>query len=78
MKLVEPWRDYQRALAQHGDTQYTHDLLFDLLDAIRVSLLQPEKLDFVFERLHREAWPDAAHRPPRMHIGELECSILED
>ena len=78
MKLVELWRDYQLALAQHGDTEYTHALLFDLLTAIRVSLLQPEKLEFVFERLHERAWPDAARRPPRLHIGELECSILED
>jgi hypothetical protein len=34
MKLVELWRDYQLALAEHGDTEYTHALLFDLLTAI--------------------------------------------
>ena len=78
MKVVELWRDYQLALAKYGDTEYTHGLLFDLLKAICVSLLQPAKLEFVFERLHDRAWLDAARHPPRLHIGELECSILED
>ena len=77
MKLVEQWREYQLALAKHGDTSYTSDLLYDLMRGLRISLLQSEKLEFALEHLHRAAWPDAARRPARLHIGELECSILE-
>ena len=65
-KPVELYSSYQEGLARWSDTDHTRDLFFDVMDAIGISLLEPEKLERALERLH-----DQAYRPARLHTGQL-------
>jgi hypothetical protein len=75
---VEIYRDWQCALARHGDTHVAAEFLSELAHAIETNpWCDVEGFQAVLERLHRVAFPDAATRPHRLSGGE-DCDVLED
>ena len=76
--VIELYRDWQSALRDYGCTHVATDAFFELAKLIEADpFLDVQGFTAVLDRLHRQAYPEAKSRPPRLHTGELQ-SILED
>ena len=66
------YRDWQSALARYGVTHVTTDLFWRLCRHIEANpFLDNEGFDAALERLHDQAFPNAATRPPRLTAGDF-------
>jgi len=76
---IELYRRWQQMLARYGDADVTMSAFLKLADRIEHDpFLDQRGFEATLERLHRQAYPIASSRPPRLRQAEELESFLED
>jgi hypothetical protein len=77
--LVEIYLQWQSALARWGCTPATDRIFWRLAREIEHDpFLNTRGFEATLERLHRQAYPIASSRPPRLRQAEELVTFLED